>query len=212
MKRAILIYMMLCLIAPMTIEAKKKKLGNNLFWELTDDGTLTISGNGEMKAFRDWGGNVRKYPWYKQRKLIQKIVIEEGVTSIPDYVFWDSDYNNIPITIPNSMKYIGCSNLRGIVHITDINVWLNSVSKSYSCGWYRLFVNGKEIKNLIIPNSIRKISDNSFNGCGSLVTVTISNSVTSIGDGAFSGCSSLTSVDIPNSVTTIGRSAFRGCI
>lgn len=48
MKRAILIYMMLCLITPITIEAKKKKFGENLFWELTDDGTLTISGNGEM--------------------------------------------------------------------------------------------------------------------------------------------------------------------
>ena len=99
---------------------------------------------------------------------------------------------------------------------------------------HHLYINGTEIKNLIIPNSVTNIGDyafyncsgltsvtipnsitflgeRAFDGCSSLTSVIIGNSVTSIGDYAFHDCSGLTSVNIPNSVTSIGESAFRNC-
>ena len=62
-----------------------------------------------------------------------------------------------------------------------------------------------------IPDSVTKIGEHSFDGCGNLTSVTIPNSVASIGNSAFFNCTKLTSVVIPNSVTSIGDSAFNLC-
>lgn len=64
---------------------------------------------------------------------------------------------------------------------------------------------------MVIPYGVTSIGDGVFNGCSSLMGVTIGNSVRSIGERAFSSCTSLTSVTIPNSVTSIGNYAFAGC-
>ena len=60
-------------------------------------------------------------------------------------------------------------------------------------------------------NTIKKIGDKAFSGCGSLISMNIPDSVTSIGIEAFRGCVSLESIYIPDSVTSIGNNAFDGC-
>ena len=72
-------------------------------------------------------------------------------------------------------------------------------------------MNGEEVKDLVIPNSVTSIGDYAFIVCSGLTSVTIGNSVTSIGDYAFYYCSGLTSVTIGNSVTSIGDYAFNSC-
>ena len=67
------------------------------------------------------------------------------------------------------------------------------------------------IRELVIPNNVTTIGDDTFAECSSLTSVTIGNSVTTIGEYAFFNCRSLTSVTIGNSVTTIGEYAFYGC-
>lgn len=65
-------------------------------WTL-EDRTLVISGNGEM---RDWYWFDRNIDWHnsKYTKLIEKVVIEEGVTTIGDYAFSEcSSLTNIEI-------------------------------------------------------------------------------------------------------------------
>lgn len=54
-------------------------------WRL-EDRTLVISGNGEMRDWYWFDGNI---DWHnsKYTKLIEKVVIEEGVTTIGDYAF-----------------------------------------------------------------------------------------------------------------------------
>ena len=75
----------------------------------------------------------------------------------------------------------------------------------------KVYIDGKEIKNIVIPDGVTKINNYAFFGCHSLTSVTIPNSVTSIGLEAFYKCSGLTSVTIPNSVTSIGSGVFRSC-
>jgi predicted small secreted protein len=65
---------------------------------------------------------------------------------------------------------------------------------------------GKYVSLNITGNLLTNI-DNSFEGCKTLVSITIPNSVTTIGRVAFYN-NQLTSVTIPNSVTTIGVGAF----
>lgn len=69
----------------------------------------------------------------------------------------------------------------------------------------------KDIKKIIIPDSVMSIEGSAFWGCSELTNVTIPNSVTRICDYAFYRCSSLTNVTIPDSVISIGNFVFKGC-
>ena len=147
---------------------------------------------------------------------LTSIIIPNGVTNIGFSAFQNCS-GLISITIPESVTTIGynaflyCDNLTS-VHITDLAAWCN-ISFDYQplSLAHHLYLNGQEIKNLVIPESVKKINRSTFSGCSGLTSVTIPNSVTSIGDYAFNNCSGLTSITIPNNVTSIGSSAFSGC-
>ena len=168
--------------------------------------TYSVTGIGE-KAFENCSG-------------LTSVTIPNSVTSIGGYAF-KYCYGLTSVTIGNGVTSIGesafegCSGLTS-VHISDLAAWCKIEFKSggssnplYHEG--HLYLNGKEVKDLIIPNSVTSIGNYAFSGCSGLTSVTIGNSVTSIGGRAFEGCSGLTSVTIPNSVTSIGNYAFSGC-
>ena len=78
----------------------------------------------------------------------------------------------------------------------------------------------KETTKITIPSvvsmdgvkfKVTDISDNAFNGCKKLKSVTIGKSVTTIGNKAFSKCTSLKKITIPAGVAKIGKKAFYGC-
>ena len=112
------------------------------------------------------------------------------------------------LTIPNSVTsiengaFFGCSGLTS-VHITDLAVWCKIAFGGFFSNplsiAHHLYLNGEEIKDLVIPNSVTSIGSHAFEDCTGLTSVTIPNSVTTIGVDAFSGCTGLTSVTIPNS-------------
>ena len=141
-----------------------------------------------------------------------------SVTSIGEYAF--SGCSGLTsVTILNSVTSIGinafsgCSGLTS-VHISDLEAWCRIQFSTDSNPLYyahHLYLNGEEIKDLVIPNSVTSIGGSAFSGCSSLTSIAIPNSVTSIGRYAFSGCSRLTSVGIPNNLTRIESGVFYGC-
>ena len=155
---------------------------------------------------------------YMNGKEIKDLVIPDSVTSIGDYTFYNC-VGLTSVTIPNNVKsignyaFIGCSGLKS-VHITDIEAWCKirfGPGSNPLRNAHHLFMDGNEIMDLVIPNSVTSIGYGAFFHCSGLTSVTIPNSVTSIGDYAFYSCSSLPSANIPNSVTSIGERAFNKC-
>lgn len=91
------------------------------------------------------------------------------------------------------------------VHITDIAAWCEIDFVGYYY-WsnplyyaHHLYVNGIEIKDLVIPDGVKSIGNFAFGGCSGFTSVTIPNSVTSIGVDAFEDC------DIPTIVSHIEK-------
>ncbi len=62
-----------------------------------------------------------------------------------------------------------------------------------------------------IPCSTSSIEDSAFEGCSGIRVVSFGNGVKSIGDNAVRGCSSITTVELPETVEEIGQGAFSGC-
>ena len=198
----------------------------NLTWKLYEDGTLNISGTGEMKNYNYFEGN--QSPASQKKDSVKKVVIEDGVTSIGDAAFYGcssltsitipnsvtsigeavfGNCGSLPsITIPDGVTSIGSSAFRDCTSLTSITI-PNSITSIGEAA----FGNCIRLTSITIPNSITSIGEAAFGNCVSLTSITIPESVTSIGNYAFAGCRSLTSITIPDSVTSIGNYTFNGC-
>ncbi len=175
--------------------------GDNLTWTLDSDGSLTISGIGNMT---DWTSE-SDVPWYDYCSSITTVVIGSSVTSIGKYAFYRCE-SLTGVTIPNSVTSIGYYAFRYCTSLTGV-----TIPDSVTSIGNGVFSGCTSLMSVRISDSVTSIGTATFAHCTSLTSVTIPDSVTSIGDTAFMNCTSLTSVTIPDGVTTIGKSAFQEC-
>lgn len=70
---------------------------------------------------------------------------------------------------------------------------------------------GLNIKNVKIPDSVKKISASAFAFCNLLEKITIPGSVTKMGESAFFSCKSLKTVTIENGISEIPINCFQSC-
>ncbi len=174
--------------------------GNNVIWSLDDEGTLTISGTGDMNDYF-----VNTAPWYNYRYDIKRIIITDGISSIGEWAFSACEAESV--TIPASVKTIGDSGFCACTKIENVELpyGVESIDE-------HAFAACRNLKSITIPDSVTTIGTRAFLDCTSLTGITIPDSVTEIGDMAFIRCTSLNSVTIGSGVTSIEYKAFNNCI
>ena len=181
---------MMLLLVPVGAFAEEANLmdgrcGENVKWVLTQNNTdtskptytLAITGTGAMADKR-----YDNQPWNWARKLITKIEINEGVTAIGAYNFFECS-KLVDVKIPDSVTSIGESAFKYCDNLTSVT----------------------------LPNRVTSIGESTFEDCYGLTSVTLPDRVTSIGKYAFEECRSLTSVTLPDGLKKIDNYAFRGC-
>ena len=65
--------------------------------------------------------------------------------------------------------------------------------------------------SITLPSSLTSISSNAFIRCTSLVNITLPSSLTSISMNVFYGCTSLVSISLPAGLTSLPTNTFRDC-
>ena len=140
-----------CMVTAFAVSGKD----GNLNWTYDETTkTLTISGTGKMLDYPEDDPSVLP-TWFAYHKVVETIVIEEGVTSVGDWAFWQFTALK-SVTIPKSIKIVGtgafgqCQALESVTYngsekdwssiaiVRDHNLALIEANKTYtiaSCPW-----------------------------------------------------------------------------
>ena len=173
----IAILLILCLIV--SISFAEDMCGPNLHWSLSDSGTLTISGTGEMQVGYS-------SPWKDSKKAIIKIVVDEGVTSISDNAFNGCE-NAIEVSLPQSLLDIGESAFEKCSNLVKINI-PNSITIIKE----KTFNACKSLVDISLPGGLISIEASAFCDCKGLEKMHIPANVASISvDRVFQECENL---------------------
>ena len=151
---------------------------------------------------------------------LTSVQIPSSINTIEAYAFDGCHLTSI--AIPSSVNLIksdafaNCSHLES-VYIENLSSWLNidfegNFGRTNPLYYAKhLFLNGNEIKNLVIPNGVSAIKQYAFCNCEGIETISFSEGVETIGQLAFSGCAGLKSITFSNTITQIENEAFAHC-
>ena len=158
--------------------------GEYVTWEFYSDGTLKITGDGNMDSYKHTGDENRA-PWWKDYcDELQRVEIAHEVRTI------------------GSGAFSGCSVLE--------SVSFSNESEMNSIGAYA-FYGCVSLTSADIPQGVRRIEQETFADCSQLQSVNLPDGLNAIGYRAFSDCEKLLQIVIPESVQYIGQSAFKNC-
>jgi len=195
------------------------KCGDDLTWEIDSEGTLTISGTGEM--YDNYTTNDSKY-WsdsnIAKKSDIKTVIINDGVTSVGSAAFFECE-NLSKVVLPDSMVSIGYASFArsgleeinipasvkeccvstvdevtsGIIAFDD-TPWLEvQREKNPLVIVNNIVIDARKCEgDIIIPDNVERIDDYAFMFAGEKEPL-------------------LNSVTIPGSVKTISGNSFLWC-
>lgn len=174
-----------------------------LTWTLTEDGVLTITGEGPMPDYRD-GGTSETPPWYPHVNRISSLTIGEGVTRIGDYAFMLCSFVT-EVVIPESVTSMGDWAFSICSALITVSFEHESQLKIIQGSYEKIYVGHS-------PNGYnRYYRSGGFRGLANLTTFDASNcsQIESIEPSAFYHCSKLQSVKVGTMIPpTCGIDAF----
>lgn len=211
------------LMTSSAMAAESGTCGANLSWTL-EDGTLTITGTGEMTDFTE----MNLAPWYTWRNEIVRLSLPEGLTSIGNLAFYGCKELKT-VVLPDSVMRVGHYAFMDCVSLTilDMGSGVQTVGESAFSDCYALrsldlpaglrtiglksFYRCESITTLTIPYNVSSVGISAFGYCKSLVTVEILAHITEVPEFMFYGCGNLVSITLPSQLNDVSDHAFRGC-
>ncbi|MBQ7988518.1 MAG: leucine-rich repeat domain-containing protein [Bacteroidaceae bacterium] len=154
---------------------------------------------------------------------LTSVSLPNGLLSIGDDAFADCS-GLTAINIPSSITEIGSDAFQGCEGLTRAEFasieHLCTIKFKHEfhygtnplCYAKHLYVAGREVTDITIPESVDSIGDYVFSGGSYITSVFVPGNVKSIGCETFEGCSSLCSIIISEGVSSIGYGAFRDCV
>ena len=150
--------------------------------------------------------------------LLTEISIPYGVRRIENNAF-SGCCSLKTIHIPNTVVYIGdnafenSKSLESIQYSGNVCDWCKISFGYYNNATYRkkgikIYMDGIELTDVVIPPGVKEIKANTFLNCSSLTSITIPESVTLIHGSAFGRCSSLKKINYLGDVTSWCKSNF----
>jgi uncharacterized repeat protein (TIGR02543 family) len=178
-------------LAEVTFSSSLTSVGQNAFWNCNLSTVV-------LKAGVTYGAYVfRDNP-------ISNLTIEDGVTSIPNYGFYQSSTGKASFTslaIPGTVTTIGASAFHRSAALTSLTIAPGL--QSIGAGAFK----ETGLTSLTLPEGLTSIGNFAFNMCA-LTEVSLPASLSQIGDSAFSTGNKITSLTILGAGTSIGASAF----
>ena len=179
----------------------------SLAWTLDSDGTLTVSGSGEMGdfVFEEYGGTII-LPWNDVRDSIKRVVVEEGAASVSDHAFFHCEALT-EVDIAGSVRSIG----RNAFSVSPkLERAVIRPGSGCTLGDYA-FQNCSSLTDLSLGEGVSSLGLYAFSGCAGLTDVSLPESIRSLGYGSFYNCSGLTEIVLPEHTEKVGHEAFEGC-
>lgn len=221
---AVLLVLLLLIGAfPTVFAAESGSCGSALSWSFAD-GTLTITGSGDMTDFPE----DTMAPWYHLREEILKVSLPEGMTSVGSLAFYECK-KLTAVVIPSSVTRIGnyaFANCTGI-QLLNLGSGVEVIGEGAFADCYEIasltlpgslksiglkaFYRCEAITTLTVPSSVAAIGMEAFGYCKSLVSANVQAQITEIPEFLFYACQNLTSIKLPDSAENISEFAFRGC-
>lgn len=166
--------------------------GENLTYKLTTDGTLTISGSGEMTS----------NGWIRYADKIKKIIIGDQVSNVMKKAFYSVSVRDVEmgasVTEIGESAFAYCSMMNTIKLSANLRIIQDSA-----------FCTCNNLKELSLPEGLEKIEQFAFYQCYKLKKVVVPDSVTKIGNYVFTDCKELTDVEMSNNIIDFGTDVFK---
>ena len=180
--------------------------GENLTWYIdTKNKILTVSGTGPMYPYYDFGNPPT---WEPYKDNINTVIIEEGVTSIAKYAFFN--YSALTsVQLPSTLNRIGVNAFASCKNIDYVSLADNSeltIISNFSdfegTKWYKNQPDGLIYLGNILLKYKGTVPQNE--------NVELKAGTRVIADKAFYNQSNLTDITFPGTVEYVGKSAFEG--
>lgn len=130
-------------------------------WKIEGDGTLTVSGTGDIPDGPN--GWLTDQPWGSYKASITKVVIAEGITGVGNAAF------------------------KGITTLKSFSL-ANSITRIGTYAFANCSNAGGAFSSLRLPTNLITIEERAFSQCGKWYSMTVPATVTTIGKYAFAEC------------------------